>query len=318
MTKRVATVGLLAFLALDIVLVVLALRPPRPTDAATTVPTPVSTSSTSAGATPTTGDTSTSGTTATTGTTSAAARPAPLTVMVNGLDANVAWKATTGTCQTGGASLAVTKTGGNRWSDVKPPVGAISRVQALDTERAFVVGAGTTCRLRQYSTTDLGDTWTGPGAVSGGWARRLDSPNVVVTPAQDTAQPCGGRAVVDLSRTSAQQAQVLCSNGDIVQTGDGGLSWKSSGKAPGALALANRSTSDRISTYVARVVTSCDGIQIARVADGKDPVQLACVAVTVPATPGLIAISTPDEGGWLVVGDETFTGGRDLKAWRKA
>ncbi|EWT02863.1 hypothetical protein N865_03115 [Intrasporangium oryzae NRRL B-24470] len=318
MTKRVATIGLLAFLALDIVLVVLALRPPRTTDAAPTVPTPVTTSSTSVGATPTTGDTTSTGSTSTTGTGSAGSRPAPLTVIVNGLDATVAWKATTGTCGSGGATLAVTKNGGARWSVVKAPTEAISRVQPLDTQRAFVVGASTACRLRQYSTTDLGSSWTGPSAVSGGWARRLDQPSTVVTPAQDAAQPCGGKAVVDLSRTSAQQAQALCVNGDIVETGDGGQTWVSAGKASEAVALANRSASGRVTTYVARVVPSCDGVQIARVADGKDPVQLACVATTVPATPGRIAISTPDEGGWLVVGDETFTGTRDLKAWTKA
>lgn len=317
MRQRVATIGLLLFLALDIVLVALALRPPRATDAAT-VPTTTPAATSTTGSSPTTAASPTTGGTATTGTPSAAARPAPLAVMISGLDAKVAWSATAGTCEAKGSSVSVTTDGGGRWTKASSPAAAIARVQALDNGRAFVIGAGSTCRLRQYSTTDLGQSWGAPTALSGGWARRLDDPTTVVTPNEPASRPCGGAPVVDLSRTSADQAQALCETGEVVVTDDGGTTWTSSGTAPGAVALSNRLASNRLSAYVARVVATCDGIQIARVSAGKDPVELACVEAPLPSSAGRVALSTPDEAGWLLVGNETWTADSALKVWKKA
>lgn len=313
MRQRVATIGLVLFLAVDVVLVALALRPPRTSEPTSSPPT---TSSPTTPAT-STGTLTTSPTPSRTATsTGTIAQPTPLTLVVNGLDDTVAWRAETGTCD-GGSRLAVTRDGGKRWTTVESPASGVARIQSLADGKGFVIGADADCGLAQYTTTDFGASWSDPISISGGWSRTLESDTEALTPANETAQPCGDTAVLDLSRTSAEQAQALCATGEITLTDDGGDSWSTYGQAPGAVALANRPTSDTPATYVARVVASCDGIEVARVAEGRQPARLACVPATVPKEGGRIAISAPDGAGWLVAEDETWTASRDLRTWKK-
>lgn len=313
MRQRVATIGLVLFLAVDVVLVALALRPPR-TSEPTSIP-----STTSSPTTPATsaGTLTTKPTPSRTPTATATApQPTPLTLMVNGFDDTVAWRAETGTCD-GGSSVAVTRDGGKRWTTVESPAPGVARIQSMKDGGSFVLGADADCGLAQYTTTDFGASWSDAEPVKGGWSRMLESDTKAVTPANEAAQPCGDAAILDLSRTSAEQAQALCATGEITVTDDRGDSWTTYGQAPKALALANRATSDTLTTYVARVVASCEGIEVARVAEGKDPTRLACVPATLPDKGGRIAISAPAGAGWLVAEDETWTASRDLRTWTK-
>jgi hypothetical protein len=238
-------------------------------------------------------------------------------VGIAALDRVTAWRTTVGTCAGGGSSLEITSDGGQTWTEVDAPVGAIARAQPLDAERGFVIGADSDCDLAQYSTQDTGETWGTAQAIDGGWSRRLSPGNEVVTPRLTDARPCGDRDVIDLSRTSAEQAEALCANGEVKVTGDGGSSWSDSGEAPGGLALSNRLEGGVLSTYVARVDDSCDGVEIVRVIKGEDARQVACVEGTVNPSPGRIAMSTVAEGGWLRVADETWTATAPLGNWAK-
>ena len=141
----------------------------------------------------------------------------------------------------------------------------------------------------------------------------------MLTPQDDRAQPCGPSTdVIDLSRTSASQAQALCADGDVKVTNDGGDTWADSGAVAGGLALGNRIEADRLTTYVARVGGGCAGIHVVRVAKGKASENVACVGSSVPSKAGQVALSVVAGAGWMVVGDQVWTAPADLTTWKLA
>ncbi|HKX68273.1 MAG TPA: hypothetical protein VJN29_13730 [Intrasporangium sp.] len=230
----------------------------------------------------------------------------------------MAWRATTGTCTEGGAELSVTRDGGASWDEVEVPARTISRVQPLTGGTGFIVGSDRGCGQSEFTTDDDGATWVGPRPLVGGWARKIAAPNEIVTPEDANSRPCGDQDVLDLSRTSAEQAEALCRDGSVKVTNDSGATWSESGQAEGALAFSNRLEGGVLTTYAARAgVEGCDGVQIAKVIRGEEPAEVACVETTEP-TPGSVAISTSPEAGWLLVGDEAWVSGADLTAWEQA
>ncbi|CAN7469435.1 hypothetical protein LJR027_002982 [Terrabacter sp. LjRoot27] len=310
MNNRVATAGLVAFLAVDVALVALALRSGHNVSEA---PAPVSTTRTAA---LTTSPPATGTTDPTKGTTPAAAKAVPVTRLVSALDAATAWRATTGACDAGGATVEVTADGGQTWTKVRSPARALVRVQPLDEARAFVIGAGADCTPKQYASRDAGQTWQAPTAVVGGWARRLDAPTQVLAPRETAATPCGDAVVVDLSRTSATQAQALCADGSVVVTEDGGTTWTDSGDAPGAVALSNLLVDGSLKTYAVRIVAACKGVQLVEVAKGRNADVVACVPVANPER-GSVGLSVTDRAGWIVSGNQTWLSQGDLNSWKR-
>jgi hypothetical protein len=318
MKSRVATAGLVAFLAVDVGLVALALRAGRPSSEDV----PVTSTTRTADLTTSTPATSTPRATSTTrptgGSTGASGGKAvPVSRLVSALDAATAWRATTGTCDRGGATLELTTDGGQSWTKVRSPTRAVARVQPLDETRAFTVGSGADCTLKQYASRDSGQTWQAPTAVVGGWARRLDEPTQVLTPKESAATPCGDGVVLDLSRTSASQAQALCADGSVVLTGDGGSTWTDSGDAPGAVALSNLIADNSLKTYAVRMVSACKGVQLVEVAKGRTADVIACVAVP-NAQRGDVGLSVTERAGWIVAGNQTWLAQGDLTSWKRA
>ena len=319
MKRALITTGLIAFLLADIVLVYWALRPPPVTPPVGAAPTGTATG----GASSTTPPRSTSrpqtspGTTGPTET-AAGLRPRPVGILLVGLDSDVAWRATTGTCGDGGAELSVTRDGGSSWDEVEVPATTITRVQPLTGGTGFIVGADRGCGQSEFTTDDDGASWIGPRPLVGGWARKLAEPNEVVTPDDANSRPCGDQNVLDLSRISAEQAEALCRDGSVKVTNDGGATWSESGEAEGAVALSNRLEDGVLTTYAARAgVEGCDGVQIAKVVRGEQPAEVACVE-TANVIPGSVAISASPQAGWLVVGDQAWVSGADLATWEQA
>jgi len=318
MNKRVATAGLVAFLAVDVALVAFALRSGH--NASQALPAVSTTRSaaltTSPPATAAPAAPGTTGTIAPTSGTTPAAKAVPVTRLVSALDAARAWRATTGACVAGGATVEVTADGGRSWTKLRSPARAVARVQPLDEARVFVIGAGPDCTLEQYASRDAGRTWQIPTAVSGGWARRLDEPTQVLAPKEAAATPCGDAVVVDLSRTSAAQAQALCADGSVVVTDDGGTTWSDSGDAPGGVALSNLLVDNTLTTYAVRIVGACKGVQLVEVVKGRTATVVACVPVATPER-GSIGLSVTDRAGWIVSGNQTWVSQGDLNSWKR-
>lgn len=314
MKSRVATAGLVAFLAVDVGLVALALRSGQ--TSTDEVPTASSTRTAALTTSPPTTSSPPSTTTTTPPARSTEATAVPVARLVSALDAATAWRASTGACDRGGATLEITSDGGQTWTKLRSPARAIARVQPLDATRVFTVGAGPDCTLKQYASSDAGLTWQAPTTISGGWARRLDEPTQVLAPKDSAARPCGDGAVLDLSRTSASEAQALCADGSVVLTRDGGSTWTDSGDAPGAVALSNLLVGDRLTTYAVRIVGACKGVQLVEVVRGRAADAVACVPVS-DAQRGDVGLSVNERAGWIVAGDQTWLSQGDLTSWRR-
>ena len=315
MKNRVATIGLVAFLAVDVALVALALRPDRaPSEPASTTPVTTPTTITGTAGSPTSASAS-----RTPSATATASAPAvdPVALLVSALDGQTAWRVKGGACTAGGSTVELTTDSGETWTKLKSPARAVSRVQALDDSNAFLIGAGADCGLKQFSTSNAGETWKAPVSPEGGWARQLDAPTEVLTPQDQHAKPCGAQAVVDLSRTSATQAEALCASGDVKVTEDGGSTWSDSGSAPAAVALSNYLEGDVLTTYAVRVVSACEGLQLVKVVKGRSATIVTCVRTAAPRK-GAVGLWVSADAGWIVNGDETWTAGSGLRTWTKA
>ncbi len=326
MKLQLSTAALAVFLVVDVALVGVALQSSHDaSDAATTLPDIASASDTSTpsptaidATSPYPSSTPTSTPMTTPSTPAPAYRPAPLTVMIVGEDGSRAWRAAAGQCQGGGGAIQTTSNGGAAWAKVASSGRAITRIQPLAGPTGFADTAGADCVLREFTTNDEGRSWQGPRPVDGGWARQLGDPKMVVTPKRLNSRACGEKEVLDLARVSSTQAQVLCLDGGVKRTVDGGTSWSQAGQAPGGLSLATRVLGRSMLTYLARVSATCPGIEIVQVlAPGTDPKRVSCLNSPGRAAPGAVSLSTPSGAGWLAVGDETWVAGADLRQWKK-
>ena len=311
-SSRVVTTALVGLVALDVVLVGMALRSshtsgidtsPVNTAMAPTDSTGASVGRSSTPSTPSVTSPATANATATT---------APLQIMLVAVDDRRAWRVRAGSCSAGGATLATTTDGGKTWADAKAPLRTIVRVRPTDTQAAFVVGAGSRCVAELQSTADGGGTWGSLSDVGSAWFRDPRNPKVLGVPGSSSSRPCSERAVLDLAVVATGSARVLCADGMVRSTADRGSSWTDSGKVTGAVALAVP-PANPAQTYVARLhAPGCAGVQVQRV---DQSAATSCAETAVPKDPGQIALSLVKGGGWLAIGDTTMRSADALVTW---
>jgi hypothetical protein len=299
---RVALAGLLALLVVDVLLVALAFRPDAAgaSTPASAVIAPVPTASPTTTAPPD-------------------LKATPVTEVVAALDGKRAWRAALGTCPDGGASLRVTDDGGRTWTKRAVPARALGRVQPVAGDRGFVIGAkGSGCTVGEYATDDDATTWRGPRDVEGGWSRVPGGASTtLITPKRPDARPCGTTTVVDLARVSAKRAVVVCADGRLVRSTDGGSTWTTLATVDGALAVGAREVDGTPEVHVARVADGCAGVEVAKVSDGK-AAGGACVETSLDGAEGRVSLSVVDEAGWLAVADTVWRADAKLETWRPA
>ena len=314
-SSRWATTGLVVLVALNVVLVAMALRSNH-TSGIDTSPVRTAVASTDSTGAPV-GPSSTPLTPSVTSsaTANATAKTAPLQIMLVAIDDRRAWRVSAGSCAAGGATLATTTDGGQTWADAKAPLRTIVRVRPTDNRAAFVVGAGSSCVAELQSTADSGGTWGSLSDVGSAWFRDPKNPKVVGAPGSSSSRPCGEQAVLDLAVVSTSAARVLCADGMVRSTANRGSSWTDSGKVTGAVALAVPSANPA-QTYVARLdAPGCAGVQVQRV---DQSAATSCAETAVPKDPGQIALSLVNGGGWLAVGDKTMRSADALATWTQS
>lgn len=303
---RLALGGLVSLVVLDVLLVALALRPETaeaspPAASASFAATPVHAASSAPPET----------------TAAPLVEPAPVHEAIAAVDGKRAWRGILGSCRDGGASLSVTEDGGLTWMKRAAPPRAVGRFQPVAASRGFVIGAKDgACTLGEYSTGDDAGTWQGPRAVVGGWSRVPDSDHVlVITPQRTDARPCGTTPVVDLARVSAKAAVVVCADGRLVRSSDGGATWPIAATVKGALAVGAREVNGVPTVYVARVADGCAGVEVAKVAEGP-ATRIACVLTSLEGATGRVSLSVVGDGGWLGVAGATWRSDAKLETWR--
>lgn len=301
--RALPTIGLVTLLVLDLVLVVWALWPSgRNAPAAASSP-PSASSSSTAGPSASPGASATG---------SARTDPTPLDRVLVAVNDRTAWLATTGTCEEPGA-VQVTTDAGATWTASDAP-GAVTRLRPSGRNEAFVVGGtGEDCAMRLWTTGDAGQAWSDPASASAAWARDAGDDRRAIRPGDDPVTPCGKAVVLDLASLGRDTASVLCGDGRVRTTTDGGDRWPTAFTVEGALALTLLPNGRGA---LAGPADDCEGTRVTALVGGT-PKDSTCIK-DAEATPGRVALSVTDDAVWLVAGDAVYTASEAAGRWTKA
>ena len=207
----------------------------------------------------------------------------------------------------------VTTDAGATWAASAAP-GAVTRLRPSGRSEAFAVG-GTSddCAMRLWTTGNTGEDWGDPASASAAWARDAGDSRRVIRPGDDPVTPCGKVAVLDLASLGRETASVLCGDGRVRTTTDGGDEWPTAFTARGALAF---SLLPDGRGAVASLADDCEGTRVIALVEGS-PDGTTCVEGA-EAAPGAVAISVTADAAWLVAGDAAFTASEVGGRWTQA
>lgn len=120
---------------------------------------------------------------------------------------------------------------GSGVSAASPAVHAIVWAQATTPLKLTVVASDSECNVHGYSTDDSGATWHQTSGKVARWYRD-PATDGVVSPTSPVDVGCTG-LVVSIMPLTKKHAKVVCGDGAIRTTNDGGSSWADVGKLPG-------------------------------------------------------------------------------------
>lgn len=294
--RWLAIVGIVLFLAVDILLVVLALRSTSPRDngsASPAAPVPIASSPTaSASSTPPPSATP------------AIAVTAPTRVLT-ALNATVAWRATTGACPAATASPELTTDAGATWTatDLTTTTGvlALQRIVVTDTDTATFLGSTEDCAPDAARTFVAGaDFAAAPDQLDGTWYLATVGGATMHAPGRDVAAPCA--SAVSVAPLDDSRAGVLCADGSAHITLDVAATWTRVDAPAGTVTLTG--TSDGLIT--ASVGSNeCSGVLLTNIGLTGDSSPLGCVESSESPTDlsGSTAIDWTDDSIWIWVDD---------------
>ena len=297
--RRLAVVGIGAFVLVDLGLVALALT--REPSGLAADAGPAATSSAAPAEAPPAASPS-----ATPSVQADAEAPARL---LSAVDGDAAWRAEAGTCTPGTRatppSLELTTTAGGTWTPTSvstetSPAG-VDRLEATDSTTAFVVGpAVSTCAPAFTQTFSGGAAYADyPDRLAGSWYVARTDRGTVHSPAGGRAAPCP--LVIDLAVVSDAEAGVLCSDRTFFRTSDGGETWDAGTVVDGAVA-----TTADVGTYLVASVgaADCEGtaVSVPSSTPGAAATRVGCAPAT-SGTPGAVALSAGTDALWLWADD---------------
>ncbi|MEE6296991.1 hypothetical protein [Georgenia wangjunii] len=223
----------------------------------------------------------------------------------------VAWRASTGDCEAP-AVLEYTEDGGATWSAREPGVTPVSRMKVQSGSAMFVIGGTDGCSPTYRSTSNAGVTWsTADEYLGGSWFLLPADRTRMSAPAGEVPVPCEGEPV-GLAGLDAERAAVLCTEGTLQLTSDGGSTWAAAGSTPGALALGLRPDGYVLAT----ASPDCAGVEV-RLPDaaGAGLDDAAGCAPAAQAEPGQVAVSATWDTVWLWSGDEVLVSADAGQTW---
>ncbi len=216
-------------------------------------------------------------------------------------------RATAGDC-TGSAASVVTVSTDLGGTFHRRPVDGLAqtlRVEVLDDGSMWVIGRTSDCSVARWTSTDSGRSWSRTDGAGGSWYLFPGGTrHAVASPAGRRATPC---APVGLSTIDASVVRVLCSDGPILGTSDGGRTWVALGRLDGAVSIRFTTPGDGIALArqdgcpAAVLQTTDGGTSWTRQTclDGTDPLAVAAAGTTQAAQVGRrLAVSTDGGGTW--------------------
>lgn len=160
----------------------------------------------------------------------------PALVMVSD---TVAYRARIGSCL-GGATVERSTDGGVRWRQMNSPAPAVLSLSSTGGDAVDAVGADDRCKVRVWSSTDRGESWSDAARASDLFTWVPGDPSRLATPSGEVKNPCPQRSEAPLSveTITATEAAVLCVTGDVFTTDDGGAKWTAQVPVIGGQAMA--------------------------------------------------------------------------------
>jgi len=229
-------------------------------------------------------------------------------ILVNA-DESTAWRAATGTCGSPG-TLERSVDRGQSWEELPLELAPVSRLRVLSTQALFAIGGGEDCEPTYVASSTAGSSWaTNDEYLVGSWYLVPDEREAVATPVGELSVPC---EAVELAAVDAMHAAVLCTDGTLSVTADGGGSWTETDAPLDALAIGVAEEG-----YVlAGAGEACeDGVALRPInfmGDALDDER--CVAAQ-PDRPAELAVSANGGATWLWVGEDVLVSTDGGRSW---
>ena len=247
MTNRtLGIVALAALLVLDLVLVFFAVRPDS-TAATGTSARPTASAKPAAGG-------------------SASPRPKPAAPSVGQqrsvslLDGGSALMSAPGSCAAGGAEVFRSTDTGATWTGVESPGAVVPRVTLTGAESGFAIAAGQGCEeALLFRDTNALAGWSEGIKPADTWFVLPQVPARINGPAGLVESPCGQQVTVGLTPSASPDAAVLCADGFLQRTTDGGETWQRGGQLAGGRAIGGDPAGELLALAA---VPGCDGLGV--------------------------------------------------------
>lgn len=230
------------------------------------------------------------------------------------LDGSLGVRAYVGECSSPG-SIEFSTDGGQTWG----PSTAFEATTATQVLRILPANGGTTfvvalneaCTPQIYSTADNGNTWNGPLSAVGTWYLNPATPSTLGAPGGARTIAC---EALGLSLVTDREAGVLCADGSLLTTTDGGTTWSNPQPVEGITALAY---SRQNLLAVATGDETCSGLQLMDLGTNDGIEEISCVEIA-PETVTTGEISLAESGNSLILwaGENQYLSMDGGQTWR--
>ena len=154
-------------------------------------------------------------------------------------DGPTALMAIPGSCKGGGGKAMLSNDNGATWKPVEGPAAVVPRVDVTGAGAGFAIGAPEGCAEPQlFRGTDELAGWGEGVAAADTWFLLPNSPAQINGPAGTKASPCEASATIGLAPSAGPTASVICADGRVLQTDNGGEEWSEKGSLPNGRAIA--------------------------------------------------------------------------------
>jgi len=174
------------------------------------------------------------------------------------------------------ATLELSADWGKSWKPAGVDVRQVLRVSAREGGNVWFVGAGADCTPAMHEAKDLAVSRPA-GGNDGVWYLSTDAASTTVK-APDVPVD-SGCVPIGLEPIDAQAAYILCANGAIRVTEDGGRSWQTRSTVVGAASI---SFTDAKSGFALAPTSECPAAVLATTDSGATWTRRACLKGAVP------------------------------------
>ncbi|MGC5617429.1 WD40/YVTN/BNR-like repeat-containing protein [Georgenia sp. Z1491] len=237
-----------------------------------------------------------------------AALPVPAERLLASANGEVAWRAVVGDCQNPG-TVELTTDGGATWSPTDTGLAPVTRLKAITPTAVFAVGGvDPDCAPVYAGSVDGGNNWEqAPELVDGTWYIDPSDRAVLGTTVGEVEAPC---EVAGLAGFDDASAALLCTDGSLSVSTDGGSSWTTTAEETGAVAVGLT-----LQGYVlAGSAEGCEGTQLWTAGVEGSTAPVGCAEGAEPAA-GQTAVAGAGDAMWLWAGEETLVSNDGGASW---